>query len=106
MTVKELLEITDSVKENKLCDDVKLRWINDVEGRISCEIHGMSPEAFIPHTSDDDVLLVPDAYSSLYLLYLVSMIAFSNGDFSLYSTSNIKFEEMLHRYAKHCIRSR
>ena len=106
MTVEKLLELTDSARPNELCDDVKLRWIGDIEGRVQCELHKVSPDKVTLPVGSDDTLTVPDAYAELYLLYLTAMIEFTAGNYAAYSTINREFETAFARYARHVIRTR
>jgi hypothetical protein len=106
MTVEKLLELTDATRENTLCDDVKLRWICDVEGRILCEIFGISPEEVKLPVGGDAVLVLPDPYADVYLLYLVAMIEFTAGNYAAYSSIRREFENSLARYARYVIRTR
>lgn len=105
MTVRELLEVLDATKKNEMPDELKLRWINDVEGRVQCEIWKKSPELFKRVLSDEDILSVPDPYCSMYLLFLVSMIEFAEGNYGDYARLSIEFEKNLELYAKWYIRN-
>lgn len=105
MIVRELLETVDAIKENEISDVLKYRWINDVEGRVLCEIHKLSPSAVKTVISEDDVLSVPEPYTVLYVLFLVSMIEFARGNYSNYSRLSVEFEKSLEIYAKWFIRN-
>ena len=105
MTVEKLFEIVDGTKKNEICDDVKLRWVADVEGRVLCEIHGKSPSEVTLPTNGDDVLAIPDPYSGIYMLYLVAMIEFVAGNYLAYSSLSAEFEKSLERYAKAVLRN-
>ena len=75
MIVRELLEVLDATKKNEMPDELKLRWINDVEGRVQCEIWKKSPELFKRVLSDEDILSVPDPYwmpTAMFTLCLTS----------------------------------
>lgn len=106
MTVEKLLETVDSVKENSFCDDVKLGWIGDVEGRVLSELHGIKPEDIKLPKGGEDTLTVPDAYARLYLLYLVAMMELCGGNYSAYSQANREFESAYAMYARYVIRNR
>lgn len=106
MTAGELLKNLDSVKTNELCDDLKFRWINDVEGRVLCEIHKISPDRVKEIVSETDELTVPEPYSNLYILYLAAMIEFAGGNYSAYTELSAEFEKALLIYAKWFIRNR
>ena len=106
MSAGEILAIVDSIKANKVSDSVKYGWLSDVEGMVQCEIHKSSPDAVKPVISDGDELSVSSPYSNIYTLYLISMIAFAQGDYTGYSRANDEFEKAFRAYAKFCIRNR
>ena len=106
MTVEKLLELVDSTRSNELCDDVKLRWIADIEGRVLCEIHKIAPKDVKLPLGGDDILTVPDPYADLYLLYMTAMIEFTAGNYAAYSNISREFENSLARYARQVIRTR
>lgn len=105
MKVRELLETLDATRQNQLSDSLKLRFINDVEGRVQCEIHKIAPRSVRFVVSEDDELTLPEPYSSVYLLFLVSMIEFAEGHYSDYARLSIEFEKNLEIYAKWYIRN-
>ncbi len=106
MTVRELIDLADAIKENEIGEDVKLRWINDIEGRVFCEIYKRPHESFCPRVSDSEGLSVPEPYSSLYLPYLIAMIAFTKGEYESYKSAMLEYEAAFLLYAKYYIRSR
>ena len=105
MTVRELLDVIDSTVQNDVDDGMKIKWINDVEGRALCEIHKMPPEQTGTVISEDDELALPDAYSRAYLLFVASMIEFSKGNYGDYGKLTVEFEKALELYAKWYIRN-
>ena len=106
MTAGEILAIVDSIKANKVSDSVKYGWLSDVEAMVCCEIHKALPDKVNRVISDGDALSVSAPYSNIYMLYLVSMIAFAQGDYEGYSRANAEFEKAFGAYAKFCIRNR
>ena len=105
MIVRELLEIIDATKQNEVPDNLKLQWINDVEGRVQCEIHKVKPEMVRVVASDEDELTLPQPYCSAYTLFIVSMIEFAEGNYSDYARLSLEFEKNLEIYAKWYIRN-
>ncbi len=106
MTVGKILELIDSMKSNTLSDLVKIGWIADVEGRVLCEIHKISPENAVLPKGSDDVLTLPETYARVYLLYIAAMIEFSNGDYVAFSRINAEFESAIAMYSRWYIRNR
>ena len=105
MTVREMLDIIDSTKQNDVNEAIKVRWINDVEGRVQCEIYRVDPKHVKAVAAEDDCLSVPDAYSMLYMLFVVSMIEFTAGNYTDYTRLTTEFEKALELYAKWYIRN-
>lgn len=106
MKVEKILALVDEMKSNSLSDTLKIGWIADVEGRILSEIHKMPiEETELPKRSEDH-LIIPDAYARVYLLYVMAMIAFAEGDYLAFSKINAEFETSLATYARWFIRNR
>ena len=101
-----MLAIVDAMKPNELCEEVKIRWLCDLEGRVLCEIHKQPPESVKLPESEKSSLTVPDAYSRLYSLYLAAMIEFTAGNYEEYTRLNADAESAFMIYAKHYIRNR
>ena len=106
MKVEKIISVFDSIKENNVNDDTKLMWLNDVDGRIACEIHRKKAEEFIPLVGGDDELALPEPYSRMYILYLGAMIAFQGGEYSLYNRTMLEYEAAFSEYARYVIRNR
>lgn len=104
--VGEILEAFDGSVTNSLCDTVKLAWVNDVEGRVCCEILGLSPSDAKSVRGGEDTLCVPRAYSGMYYAYLCAMTALSKGNTYEYSVWKKEYESAYLNYAKRCIRER
>ncbi len=106
MKVDELIALADGLKNNDLSVDLKLRWINDVEGRVHCEIKGLAPGEHLDIMTTEQEISVPMPYAKMYLSYIIAMIAFSKGEYELYSDLMMKHERDFCDYAKFCIRNR
>ena len=106
MTVGRILEAFDAFKENSLSDQIKITWIGDVEGRVLCEIHKMSPDALILSKGSDDTVTLCEGDLRVYLLYMSAMAELAKGDNVAYSRIFTEFEASLHIYAKRYIRTR
>ena len=106
MTVGKILEAFEAFKKNDFTDQIKIGWIGDVEGRVLCEIHKMSPEAVTLPKGSGDTLTVPESYSRVYLLYIAAMSELSLGHNEAYLQLFSEFEAAMSMYAKHYIRTR
>ncbi len=106
MTVEKIILLADSTVENEICEDTKLGWICSVEGLVLSEIHKKRPEEILLPRSGDDSLTLPDAYASVYLLYLSAMVELSKGNYDSFVKINAEFEKAFSTYARYYIRNR
>ena len=106
MKVERIIATLDAIKENKLTDETKLVWINEVEGRVECEIRKKKATEYRNIVGRNDELSVPEPYSRIYILYLAAMIAFTRGEYDLYGRTLIEYETAFSEYAKYVIRNR
>ncbi|MBE6647344.1 MAG: hypothetical protein E7611_06910 [Ruminococcaceae bacterium] len=106
MKVEKIISIVDAVKTNSVNDDTKLAWINDVEGRVACEIHKKSADEFKSLVNGEEELSIPEPYSRMYTLYLIAMIALVQGEFDLHSKAFTEYELAFSEYARYSIRNR
>ena len=105
VTVREALDRIDATFVNNIGDAMKISWIKDVEGRVLCEIFKKSPNELASVLSEDDVLSVPEAYCTVYMLYVASMIEFSKGNYDAYAKLCARFEKDFELYARWYIRN-
>lgn len=106
MTVKKLLEQVDHIRPNEVCDEVKIGWIGELDGRVQCELMKMNADEVQIPVSEDDTLIVPDPYGEVYLLYLVAMIEMTAANYDAYTKLMKEHEYAFESYAKHVIRTR
>lgn len=71
MTVKDILDYVDEVKQNTFSRKTKLIWLNELEYRVQTDVMLLSAEG-IQTIPDDDThqLLVPVPWSEIYYDYL------------------------------------
>ena len=106
MKVGQIISIVDELKENDINEEIKLFWLNEVEGRIDSEIFKRSTSETKPLVSLGEELSAPAPYLRLYVLYLEAMIAFSKGDHDAYFKINGEFEKAFSEYSRYVIRNR
>ena len=106
MKVNEIISIIDELKENDVNDELKLFWLNEVEGRINGEIFKRKREELQSIVSLSDDLSAPSTYSRIYVLYLGAMIEFGKGNYDSYYKILAEFEKAFSEYAKYIIRNR
>lgn len=104
MTVKQIIEYTDKLKPNSFDFDIKLVWINQVEGMVQSEIMKTPIDKIEMMTGEDDVLSVGHPYSQIYSFYIISMIDFFSGDFVKYQNSSAAYNDAMKTYSKYVLR--
>lgn len=90
MTVREAIDRVDAIKPNAFDDNAKLAWLNELEGDIQVQIHGLEPEdltAYQLPANSAAALLVPAPFDRLYPLRLGAMVDFANGEYDKYQNS-------------------
>ena len=100
MTVKEIIEYTDKLRPNGFDNEMKMHWIDQVEGLIQSEIFRIPLEEIKSIKGEGDTLIVKHPYSSVYSLYIISMLDLFSGDATRYSNSSKAYNLALKSYAK------
>ena len=106
MRVDEIIAICDAIKTNEISEDLKLYWLNEVEGRVHCEINKSPIEGFSKLTTMAQELSIPMPYAKIYLSYMLAMIAFATKEYDLYADITNRYERELYEYAKYCLKAR
>lgn len=106
MKAGQVITMVDELKENEINDEIKLFWLNEVEGRINTEIFKRDASEFKELVSLGDELSVPMPYSRMYLLYLDAMIDFRLGNYDAYIAAVSQFEKVFADYSRYLIRNR
>lgn len=108
MTITELFVSVDDQKPNAYDDQIKLSWLNDIEGKVYRDVidHHEKPEGLREYAklgiNDlDTELCVPDPYTSLYQYYIYSMIDFHNGETDRYQNSALMFNQAFQEFANY-----
>lgn len=103
MTVKNCLELVDSLCPSSVAREVKLQFLGEIEGRVRVELleeelgEGM---ALPTELADDTVLCVPAPYDRLYWLYLAAMLYFVSGYMEKYEACAALFNAAYRDYGK------
>jgi hypothetical protein len=107
MTINEVITQVDELKPNQISDDIKVRWISVLEGKIIDEIiltHELSEIVeFNGYTINDmdTELLVPDTYADVYIYYIEAMIDETNMESARYASSMQMFNSAWQDYANY-----
>ena len=98
MTVGACLNLVDSICPTTAGDEVKMRFLREIEGRVRVELLGKTPDELILNV--DTELTVPSPYDSLYWLYLMAMMYFVEGDAEAYERCAALFNAAYRDYGK------
>lgn len=110
MTIDQAIERCDEMKPNSYDREDKIRWLSELDGRITADIlltHEAAPGetaqgAFPGYDSATDggtELLVKAPYEDVYIKYLFSQIDFNNAEFTRYNNSAAMFSAVYAAFA-------
>ena len=101
MTIQGAIDLADQMKPNMMATPVKLKFLNEVEGKIYSEIvlthvHSMAecekPE-YDTGTDPGTVLIMPAPYDMLYVYYIMMKIDLLNQEMDKYNNDGALFEQ-------------
>ena len=108
MKLMDAIQMADSLKPNAFTVEQKLRWLNEVEGKLQRLIHGCQPEELVQYALPEDEaaeLLAPAPYDGVYWEHLCAMIDYANGEYDKYAASQVIANGAYRDYAKWYIRT-
>ena len=104
MKPTQAIELADAMKPNMMSDEIKIRFINEVEARVHGEIimkcaHTAEQEECPVYTLPDDNdeseepdMLVPDKYAMMYVYWLESRIDEQNQEMEKFNNDRTLFD--------------
>ena len=109
MTIKEVVDIVDSVKPNQYGIEEKVRWLSFLDSIIINEViknyeeYEGEYDDFDGYSPDrtDTALIVKAPYDNLYEAYLKMKIDEENGEMARYNNSATMFNSYMEAYKKH-----
>lgn len=105
MTPNKAIESVDSIRPNPYDEELKLRWISELDGMVKRLVH--QEDEVKPYNYPEDMdkeLLIPFPFDDLYGLYINSMIDFTNREYGNYNNSALMFEAQFTEFKKDYIR--
>ena len=106
MTISEALEKCDNLKPNVFSAKDKIGWLSILDGTIKKEIidthegyENIEFTGYDTKTPLDTVLLVPEPYSDIYIMWLFTQIDFNNAEFGRYNNSIVMYNNAYTFYA-------
>ncbi len=96
MTVREAIETLDLLKPNQYDDNIKVKWLSELDRKIKTEIidtHENSVE-FTGYDEETDIeteLLIQDDYSTAYIYWLMAKVDYFNNETVRYNNDMMMF---------------
>lgn len=94
MKILEAITKIDTLKPNTYSQTEKIKWLSTLDGTIKTEIidtheggEGIVFNGYGDDTSLDTELLVPSAYSDVYIRYLEAQIDYANAEYGKYNNA-------------------
>ena len=105
MTVNTCIALADMLAPNDIDATLKRRWLGEIDGNVRVDLMGQSTAVAAADTEDGVLsetssLTVPYPFDRLYWMYLVAMIAYTQGDIVGYTNAATMFNAAYERYAK------
>lgn len=106
MTISEAISMADELKPNMMSDIAKIRFLNEVEGKIFHEIlmkHEHADDMECPEydetTDTSTELLVEPPYDMLYVYWIISQIDHMNMEMDKYNNDRTLFADAWGNFA-------
>lgn len=103
MTLRAVLAFVDKMKPGNPYDtDMKVQWLNELEGDIQSKLLHTAPQEIIRYTAEDldEELLIPVPYDKVYWMWVAAMIEFANGEYDKYQNTMQLVNDAYDKYAK------
>lgn len=103
MTVNHCIELVDTMMPNRMDASVKLRFLGEIEGKVRVELLGEDPgqvPALDDGTQGETELCAPAPFDQIYLLYVMAMMDYLNGDVSRFENGAALFNQVYQSYGK------
>lgn len=103
ITAKDVIDAVEKVRPNAYSDEEKLKWINEVEGKIHDEIIKNSEigkdNEFVTVSSPDTLLTADSRFSQMYVYYLLAKIDFFDNEPTKYNNDLAMFDSTYESFA-------
>lgn len=109
MTVQDVLNRIEQVKPHKYPIDAVVRWVSEVDSKVSNLHLGYGGDATdAPYCTEDlhKSVLLGDEWDRVYIYYVQAMIDYFNGESARYTNGMIMFNTAFQEYADFYARTR
>lgn len=102
MTVAELFEYVDVILENPFPDNIKRKWLNQIEAEIQVDVLLLAPDGIVKYGEEDNgaELIAPAPYDELYSEYLFWRICLAQHENELADNYAATFNRMYNEYVR------
>ena len=112
MNIQEALDMADAMKPNMMEREVKIRFLQELDGMIHDEIvmrheHTAEEETAPAYDSDtpgDTQLIIPAPYDMFYIYWLMSKIDLLNMEMDKYNNDRALFEDAWNNFGDYWTR--
>lgn len=98
MTLEKAIELFDSERSNGVDIDKKIRWVSQLDYKITAELTIPRGDALFEgydiSTPLNTVLKAPDEFGEIYGLYLNMKLDYMNGEIARFNNSALLFNNM------------
>ncbi len=98
MTLEKAIELFDSERSNGVDIDKKIRWVSQLDYKITAELTIPRGDAVFEgydiSTPLNTVLKAPDEFGEIYGLYLNMKLDYMNGEIARFNNSALLFNNM------------
>lgn len=99
MTINEAINRVDALCINAFPPGTKAEWINNMEMGLQRTLFKTVPLVSYVFPEDGDAeLMVDDAYSELYIKWLMTMIRYHSEDYAEYNNAAQDYNALLQEY--------
>ena len=102
--IKEIISQFNALKPNQFDDELKLKWLSDFDGMVYNTVlttHEGEVSEWEPYENDEEILLIEDPYSEVYISLLTYKVDYFNQEYDKYNYSALMFASQLEAYQKY-----
>lgn len=109
MTILKVLEIFDEENENDISEDIKKRWLSELDLKIVSELNknrdGLSKVGYTVEENDATELNAPEEFSEIYIIYLKMKMNYMLCEIERYNNSASLFNRLFYEMANYISRN-
>ncbi len=107
MTVRQVIDKVDLMRQNQVYDSIKIGWLSQLDGAIRANVinlHEQNESVVLGEGADlamleSTELLVPAPYDEIYCYWLLAQLDFSMSEIARYNNSMALYNEAYTNFA-------